>query len=128
MGLSPCRTVSQHSTATKHLPLHHSLSKHTIQMAYVSGLHSDLHSHKPGLVHFSPRCNSRTPFFQSLTHLQTAQLTEAKGISGSLSSSIVTRSIKPSLSSQTAFFHFFATLFRQPLSGTSFGLPEVFNQ
>ena len=48
-------------------------------------------SHKPGLFHFNPRSCS------CLLCLQTAQLPEAKGISRILSSRIVTRSIKSSL-------------------------------
>ena len=64
-------------------------------------------------------------FFQLRTCLQTAQLAEVRGLSRILSSGIATRSIKPCLTSRgtsdltKAFFHSFATLFRQPLSGTS---------
>ena len=74
------------------------------------------------------------PVCQLLTCLQTAQLTEAHGISDPFVKNRhtfhqdFTDICAAPRSSQKAFFHSFATVFRQPFGRNLFGLPEVFNK
>ena len=93
MVLSPNWTVSEHSKAQSqnHMKLndyntvlfHHFVSRcetFIVQLACVSGLHGDLHSHKPDML-ASALDPTWELVFQSLTFLPTAQLTEAQWIS-----------------------------------------------